>query len=799
MLIATLVVSRPWNLRLTGVRVLKLVLRRVGLLSAVVALSSPGYGSQAGAAEDPVGGMPGVAAPWVKLDKAVIGPSRAMAFVCAPSVGRWMAIGYQHAPGTGKRKPMTYDEVAFDPAQGQWENWYPPGKEWGPKFGDATAPTWKGERGGFKDVEGNVRPNWPAWYWLLGAGRNYCWDVDDKRFIFYIDGKTFSYEPVAREWKNLAATGDPQSASKSQLLWGSICYDQANKRVVLFGGGNAQTPRGDVGTWTYTPASNTWAQLNLDLQPPARANSALVYDPVNRKVVLFGGDRLNQLVADTWIFDGIKWEQRMPPISPSPRAGHAMLWLPKAQKILLLGGYGYTSTTDYYGDLSRPLPLEAWTYDVKADRWDLVQRLEAVKKGMPPAGPTSPGRFFFQAAVDENDRIAALDADRALWMWSPESFSADAAGTSAYGVKPGTVVQRTGPYDPGWYSEGLPAADPARVEAELAALPGNHWVRRQPPKRPRMNTDWGSAIYAADTDQIIRFSGGHAAYGGTAPLVYDIRTDRWSIPFAPEIPIEFTYGNDGVPGEWSFGGNPWMTGHTYKSLGYDPNLKGLVFGPHKNSYLFDPRAGTWSRFAAANPYRCDFYTVTLIPTPRGLVAWANGGGGPFWRLDGRQKTWTPLPVKGTIFGPICDNAGMAYDSKRNRMIAFAWKGKSDTVMAAYDMASGEATTIQAAGADKVQDAFRASSAKGHFEFRESVYLPEIDMVMNGATGLFYDCARNAWFRASLSSDLPDVTRHPSYNLGVMYDSRRKLVWAVDTNCEVYVLRVDLPNLKLNPL
>jgi hypothetical protein len=73
------------------------------------------------------------------------------------------------------------------------------------------------------------------------------------------------------------------------------------------------------------------------------------------------------------------------------------------------------------------------------------------------------------------------------------------------------------------------------------------------------------------------------------------------------------------------------------------------------------------------------------------------------------------------------------------------------------------------------------------------------MVMNGATGLFYDCAKNAWLKAEIPSDAPDVTKHPSYNLGVMYDARRKLVWAVDTNFNVFVLRVDLRSLKLQAL
>src|SRR5262249_13199285 len=112
--------------------------------------------------------------------------------------------------------------------------------------------------------------------------------------------------------------------------------------------------------------------------------------------------------------------------------------------------------------------------------------------------------------------------------------------------------------------------------------PANRWVVRPTPKRPLMNMDWGSAVFDTARDKIVRFSGGHSAYSGTAPQVYDVKTDRYSIPFAPEYPLEYVYSNDQVRGEWSFGGNPWMTGHTYKSTGYDPNLRAFVFAPHES-------------------------------------------------------------------------------------------------------------------------------------------------------------------------------------------------------------------------
>ena len=154
---------------------------------------------------------------------------------------------------------------------------------------------------------------------------------------------------------------------------------------------------------------------------------------------------------------------------------------------------------------------------------------------------------------------------------------------------------------------------------------------------------------APELDLILRFSGGHSAYSGTAPQVYDVRADRYSLPLAPEYPVEYVYSNDQVRGEWSFKGNPWMTGHTYKSTGYDPNLKALVFASHDFTYFFDPQKSKWSRSRERNPYQANFYVVTVCATPHGAVVWANhrqGGASGLWRLNAETDLHAAQDVLG---------------------------------------------------------------------------------------------------------------------------------------------------------
>jgi hypothetical protein len=725
---------------------------------------------------------------WARVEAATVeGPRWDVPLGYAPDAKRFLVLGGRITLADSK-KPRSYDVLALDPARG-WRNEVPAGADGGPEFGPAAAPGWKDESWGFRDAAGTTRPNWTV-YGTFSLGQKYDYDPDTKAFYFYAGGSTFRYDPARREWKDLKPETHPQQALGGVLLWSSMCYDRAAKAFILFGGGNVRTDRGDPGTWTYSPAANRWDRLRPGRQPPPRANSRLAYDPVNRQVVLFGGDRLDRLLADTWVFDSAMgtWVERTPARSPSPRGGHALLWLPRAKKVLLLGGYTYTSTTDYVAPLYRPLPVEAWTYDVATDRWDFLRRWDQ------PAGPAN---AFLSAAVDDGDTVLVLDAQNRAWTCRIDATKPDSAGAEKFGAGPAAVTRRTGSHDPAWYREGVPAADPAKVAAELKDLPANRWVVRPTPKRPGMNMDWGSAVLDPAHDQIVRFSGGHSAYSGTAPVVYDVKTDRYSLPFAPEYPAEYVYSNDQVRGEWSFGGNPWMTGHTYKSTGYDPNLKCLVFGPHEYTYFFDPAAGTWARSPGLNPYRPDFYNVTVCATPAGAAVWADArdGGKPgLWRLDAGAREWKPPPLKGELPAKSPDRHGMAYDAKRDRLLLFSDVGPKKGNVAAYSLKTGEATWLDPAGAGRAL-----------VPSRETAYLPGLDLVLVGgrvkdADGawrwLAYDGAANAWVGLELGGDDP-IGKAGAFNnsVGIVYDPARGLVWAVGQYSHVHVLRPDPNSLK----
>src|SRR4029450_12796935 len=111
------------------------------------------------------------------------------------------------------------------------------------------------------------------------------------------------------------------------------------------------------------------AAETFDAEPAPRALSPIAYDSTTKLFVVFGGDHIDYLTNDTWVFDPGKrqWSLRHPKEAPAPRANHQL----KAAdgKVTLTGGYTYTSNTDYVGGQYPEHKHDQWVYDIAADTW----------------------------------------------------------------------------------------------------------------------------------------------------------------------------------------------------------------------------------------------------------------------------------------------------------------------------------------------------------------------------------------------------------------------------------------------
>jgi len=778
-----------------------------------------------------VGAADGTAAPlntWRPLSENQVGPRWSPGLVWSAELKRFVLFGGRITHQFKGQRP--YDVQSLDLGTGRWQNDLPTGAEKrGAETGFVTDPGFNTPYFALKDKEGVVRPN----YRQFVLWHHYAYAPWDGKVYVLVCGRTLRYDPAARVWKDLKPPAVPVPATRSTgggLSWGAMCADPINKEIVLFGGGGLATERVGPGTWVYSTERNTWRKLDLEIEPPVRALSPMVFDRQSKRIVLFGGDRLDMLYADTWVYDPAtrRWEERKPPVSPSPRFGHALLYLPGSGKVVLLGGKHYTSSLSYLARLYKPLPFEMWTYDVSGNAWRLIRRFEAKKADASSSSGqrVAPPLHYTEAAVaaaDDGDNVLLVGlgtkrrSPHSTWTCAVDATATDEAGTAKHGVKPGTTEVRTGSFDPEWYTKDVPAPDPEAAAAVLENLPANKWVALRCPRWPRnrQGGGWSTTAFDPDTDQILHLGGGHSSYFGNDVAHYDIRTGRWSISYRPQFALEHNYGLSG-PGPWAFNLGPWGN-HNYQAYAYDPTCKRLVYIKDVGktyTQLYEPVARVWRyEEKILAPFYGSKYTTYLCPTPKGMVAWAPLPGRRtrrgLWRLEG-GKAWKELPVKGDALPTsVCDGSTLTYDSKRDRLLFTTTTGstREETICGqvwAYDFETGTVRTMDPTGMAAVKVTRFA---------RESVYLPAHDMIMLGylvsvvgrPVTLLYDCAANRWVTADLPGAGFIAGRRKvgcSVDLGLAYDAKRDVVWGVLCRLRpgaLNVLRLRREGLPLEPL
>jgi hypothetical protein len=159
------------------------------------------------------------------------------------------------------------------------------------------------------------------------------------------------------------------SSAPSARIVAAITYDSATHSTLLFGGSSAFVPGVSYGdTWMWRDG---WTQLSPAASPPARGAAGMAYDPTTGTVVLFGGsDNANNgaVFGDTWTWDGVTWTQQFPPVSPAARStNQSMVYDPVTKTVVLFGGEG-ADNGDYggvpYGD--------TWEWNGRKKTWTQV-------------------------------------------------------------------------------------------------------------------------------------------------------------------------------------------------------------------------------------------------------------------------------------------------------------------------------------------------------------------------------------------------------------------------------------------
>jgi len=526
--------------------------------------------------------------------------------------------------------------------------------------------------------------------------------------------------------------------------------------------------------------------------PCARRESPLAYDEANKVVVMFGGDHEDYLLNDTWVFDVARkiWQRAAPKLAPPARFGHVLTYLPVSKSIALYGGLVQATETHYACAATKELPRDLWVYNVKSAAWTLVKSWPDVAQHSPDFPPCT-GSFqgwscnYFAAmptvANDADVLILAPQSGGATWTLTVDAGKADTANVDTLGQKPNTRQYRAGIF----LAEYSEVSDQPK-DAGLDKLPTNQWVRLPAPPRTSFTgcraKDWGTAAWDPDHDQILYWGGGHCVRAASSPTHWSPASNRFVDPYDAD---ENYCGNGGGPYGGSLLGRSWIPGHAYRLYTYDPKAKLLVTA---YGTMYDPVTMDWVRQTPAkSPHNMDTYTCILQGTPHGAVLWAtaNNGKNGLWLFD-RQTGWTDLEPKADVGGRYCDTTGMAYDSKRDRLMFGSGRGNDAAYLAAFDFATKELEKLAPANGAQLGKIGNS---------REMTYVAHADWVIFGEPYMtttepkkqftrFYDIAKNRYLL------LDAGTVEFGHSSPILYDGQRKLVYVINCAGTMSALRLD---------
>jgi len=152
---------------------------------------------------------------------------------------------------------------------------------------------------------------------------------------------TWAYDPVANTWTDLNPSGNPPARQD-----GTFVYDSVGGKVILFGGNGGEV-KSD--TWAYDPAANAWTKLSpAGSLPTARLGQASAFDPVNRRIIVFGGYGTGATILDdTWAYSPATnaWTELNTSAMPPARYHGALVYEPTSGRMILYGGIGADNNT----------------------------------------------------------------------------------------------------------------------------------------------------------------------------------------------------------------------------------------------------------------------------------------------------------------------------------------------------------------------------------------------------------------------------------------------------------------------
>jgi Galactose oxidase, central domain len=150
--------------------------------------------------------------------------------------------------------------------------------------------------------------------------------------------------------------------SPSARIGPAMVYDHVNKRVLLFGGSIYENGRYTFYNDLWSFADGEWTEINVPgTKPSGRFNIPMVYLPDTNQIFIFGGFSSTDRIGDTWIYDiaGNQWTRLSTDANPPRRSDVAIAYDEEHNVVVMFGGYG----------LNDNILDDTWVFDFSLMNW----------------------------------------------------------------------------------------------------------------------------------------------------------------------------------------------------------------------------------------------------------------------------------------------------------------------------------------------------------------------------------------------------------------------------------------------
>jgi hypothetical protein len=194
---------------------------------------------------------------------------------------------------------------------------------------------------------------------------------------------TWAFNMTTMTWENMEPTLSPSPRAATTMV-----YDPVGKQMILFGGFGLGHSVVSNETWTYDYPANEWSRIETKNAPSERASYGVALDTARNELVLFGGFTELGYFNDVWVYDIAMQDWRVAEISgtsPAPRGAMSFTYDTKNDHFIMFGGF---SDEGFYGD--------TWVLDPESLQWNEV---------MPEA---SPPPLRSRMVFDESKEVSVL-------------------------------------------------------------------------------------------------------------------------------------------------------------------------------------------------------------------------------------------------------------------------------------------------------------------------------------------------------------------------------------------------------